>query len=129
MILTDGGEDGEGVEESPGKVPLVVDDLLAGDVGAAGVGDRRAAEQVVGQRPNELLLKPRDLLRCQPRPVLVVEDVQLDRRVPEVLHSVDSCFVDLRMRKVIIRVSQSKNLVYNFSNFSLSVRYGELEFN
>lgn len=88
--LTDGGEDRQRIEERLGEVPFVLGRTsfrygFAG--GTPGIRPGILGRHHVLRDPfHQLVLKPRDLLRGQPRPVLTVENVQTLRDYPYVLH-------------------------------------------
>ena len=96
-LLTYRGEHGERVEKCPGEIPLVVDDFFASDVVATAVRHRvLRCPEVVGERPHHVFLKTGYLLGGQPRPVLMIQNIELLRRDPQVLHRVSSGLVYLK---------------------------------
>jgi len=90
LKLTDGGEDRQRIEERLREVPLVLGHA-AFSYGLAGRAPRirpgvLARHHVLDDSLHQLILKLRDLLVGQLRPVLTVEDVQILRDGPDLLH-------------------------------------------
>jgi len=81
LKLTDGGEDRQRIEERLREVPLVL-----GHTGRAPRPGVLARHHVLGDPLHQLILKLRDLLVGQLRPILTVEDVQILRDGPDLLH-------------------------------------------
>lgn len=96
LILTDGCEHSERIEESFGKVPLVFRNSSLGDSIIVGgfSGSPRALRcyHFLGDPLHQLILKTGYLLRCEPRPILSIENVQIHCYFPYVLNSTLSRF-------------------------------------